>query len=79
MEMDAKTYGEIMEALGGIKAGIESLDKKVDDVNKRNDTKIEKLDERVCVLEQKPAKRWDAVIGALIGAGIGVFVANMIK
>jgi predicted transcriptional regulator len=35
--------------------------------------------ERLLVLETKPARRWDALVTALISAGIGAFITYLIK
>jgi hypothetical protein len=35
--------------------------------------------ERLLVLETKPARRWDSVVTALISAGVGAYIANLLK
>lgn len=79
MEMDAKTYGEIMEALGVIRTDIKNLGKMLEDANTRIDTRLEKLEERVCALEKRPAGWWDKLVGAGIGAVVAAVVATVIK
>lgn len=38
-----------------------------------------KQGERLLALESKPARRWDAVVTALISAGVGAFITYLIK
>ena len=40
--------------------------------------KLDKLDRKVEVLEQKPAKRWDGLITALITAAAGVVIGLLL-
>jgi hypothetical protein len=77
--IDTKTYGAIMETLGGIRSDIRSLDKKFDEANRKNDERFEKLEDRVCVLEQKPGKRWETVIASIITLGIGYAAGVLLK
>lgn len=42
---------------------------------KTMNTSIHSLDEKVDDLESKPAKRWDSLVGAIIGAAAGAFLA----
>ena len=48
---------------------------------KRIEKNVEKLDNKVDVLEQKPAKRWDTVVEkiilALVGAVVGYFLVKL--
>ncbi|OPX85942.1 MAG: hypothetical protein A4E52_01576 [Pelotomaculum sp. PtaB.Bin013] len=75
MEMDTKTYGEIMGALGSIRSDIKSLGEKLDTLGGQ----LSKAEERICALEQRPARRWDTVVVALISAAIGAGVGALIK
>jgi hypothetical protein len=34
---------------------------------------------RLLTLESKPARRWDAIVTALISAGVGAFITYLIK
>lgn len=36
--------------------------------------KLDRLESKVETLEQKPAKRWDGLVTAIISAAIGIFV-----
>ena len=44
-----------------------------------NDTEIESLTGKVNELEEKPAKRWDTVVAAIISALIGAGIALLVK
>ena len=88
--MDMTTYGKIMEQLGGIQSGINALDEKLDTANesmckrldkieKRTDARFEKVEDRVTTLEQKPGKRWEIAVGAVITLGVGYILGALFK
>ena len=91
MELDAK---EVYERLTECESSVKSLHKRVDHIEQlvesvqkmtveiqhmRED--INKLGEKVDDIEQKPAKRWDSIVAALIGAvtgGIGTALITLL-
>ena len=40
---------------------------------------INNIDERVAEIEKKPAKRWESVVTAIIGAVVGIIVGYLFK
>jgi len=46
---------------------------------KTTEENVDKLQTDVALIHDKPAKRWDSLIGALIAAIIGVVVGHFIK
>jgi hypothetical protein len=90
VEMNPEIYGRIMETLGGIQSGIDALDEKLetankntcdrlDKIEKRTDARFEKVEDRVTVLEHKPGKWWDKLLGTGLGAAVGWVLGKIIK
>ena len=40
---------------------------------------IERMDAKITVLEEKPAKRWDALIMAIISSVVGIIVGAVLR
>lgn len=68
LEANTKVLTDMATSLAVMARDQKTLTNKVDSV-------IAKVD----VLEQRPAKRWDAVVGAVISAIVGVVIGLMLK
>ena len=66
-----KKLEESHEALHQLATSVAVMAEKQDTMN----ANVEKLTEKVDLIESKPAERWDNLIGALIGAVGGAFIA----
>lgn len=51
-----------------------ALETKVDNIDKKLDKVISDHEERIRRLECKPAKRWDAVVAAILSGGIAALI-----
>ena len=80
------------EKINGLARRMDNLEKLTESVNKlaisverltaqqqTTDTEITKLTGDVNELKEKPAKRWDTVIAAIISALVGAGIALLIK
>ena len=83
---------EIFERITAVESSYKSLHKRVDKQEAIIDNirdmvtemksmreDLNKMSEKVETLEEKPTKRWEALVGALIGAfagGIGTFIVT---
>ena len=81
IEEQIKELGRRMETLEKLTESVHSLTLTVRDlVNQQAETEqdVETLSSDVKEIKEKPAKRWDAIVAALIagvvGAGIGHFI-----
>lgn len=66
---------KLLESVQDISLGVRSLTLEM----KQNNEKIDALSHDVDELRQKPAKRWETVVAAVISALVGAFVAYMIS
>ena len=57
-----------------------ALETRIDAIDKKLDRVLDDHENRIRTLENKPSKRWDAVIASLIsgviGAGVGAWMAS---
>ena len=81
-EEQIKGLARRMDNLEKLTESVNTLAKSVERLTiqqKVNDTDIESLKGKVNELEEKPAKRWDTVVAAIISALIGAGVTLLIK
>ena len=81
-EEQIKGLARRMDNLEKLTESVNTLAKSVERLTvqqKVNDTEIETLTGKVNELEEKPAKRWETVVAAIISALIGAGVTLLIK
>ena len=91
MELN-ETVVRISEQVSGIERRLDNLEKLTQSVQQMavslerlttqqsaTEDKITKMSKDVDEMKEKPAKRWDAVVAALIAGVIGAFVGHFIK
>ena len=81
-EEQIKGLARRMDNLEKLTESVNTLAKSVERLTiqqKVNDTDIESLKGKVNELEEKPAKRWETVVAAIISALIGAGIALLIK
>jgi len=81
-EEQIKGLARRMDNLEKLTESVNTLAKSVERLTvqqKVNDTEIEALTGKVNELEEKPAKRWDTVVAAIISALIGAGIALLVK
>jgi len=81
-EEQIKGLARRMDNLEKLTESVNTLAKSVERLTvqqKVNDTEIEALTGKVNELEEKPAKRWETVVAAIISALIGAGIALLVK
>ena len=92
MEDTGAAIARLEEQIKGLARRMDNLEKLTESVNKlaisverltsqqaNTETQVETLTTEVNEIKDKPAKRWDAVIAAIISALVGAGIALMIK
>ena len=92
MEGLNETVAKISEQVSGIERRLDSLEKLTESVQKMaislerltvqqsaTEEKIGKMSKDVDEMKTKPAKRWDAVVSALIAGIVGAFIGFFVK
>ena len=90
MELN-ETVARISEQVSGIERRLDNLEKLTESVQQMalslerlttqqsaTEEKITKMSNDVDEIKDKPAKRWDAVVAALIAGIVGAFVGHLI-
>lgn len=70
-----KKLEESHEALHQLATSVAVMAEKQDTMN----ANVEKLTEKVDLIESKPAERWDKLISTIIGALAGAFIAWLVS
>ena len=92
MEDTGAAIARLEEQIKGLARRMDNLEKLTESVNKlaisverltsqqaNTESQVETLTTEVNEIKDKPAKRWDAVIAAIISALVGAGIALMIK
>lgn len=79
---DIKDHGSKIHegdvAMAEIKVKLENIEKRFDKFEDKIDIQFKELTDKLQCIELKPAKRWDALVGAGIGSVVGAIVSAVV-